>query len=403
MRQFPPEYYASFALELGERTLAIAAELPDGSLSWGRGFGVGGAPCTDSGIFNGRLGEALLFGALANASGLSTFSAAAECITAPMRQCLATRDGTASIVRNQGIGLMGLGSMLFGLVWIGIYLESRRIKHDVETAITNLSLPAFLPEASAELTWGLAGLTLGLLTAGDHGVAAAVELAVVCGKKILEQRVVDPVSGFRVWKTIGGDLSAGFAHGCTGIAHALLALHRRTYEHQFYDAAMETFSFERSLYCEESGDWPDNRMQRGPYLRGWCHGAAGIGLSRVSALGVLRNSDKGDIAHDLYLTLQRITSLRCLGDVDNLCCGGIGMAEFLLEAGRCLPNPLLVEAAKDAVEAIVDRARERGSFKLPVYQESHLQPGMWQGLTGVAFTLLRFSDPDHHPCLLRLE
>jgi lantibiotic modifying enzyme len=52
---------------------------------------------------------------------------------------------------------------------------------------------------------------------------------------------------------------------------------------------------------------------------------------------------------------------------------------------------------------VVGRASSFGSFALPVYHEQHLQPGMWQGLTGIAYLLLRMSAPDTHPSVLLLS
>src|SRR6185436_16539178 len=51
------------ARRIGESLLAEAEEREDGSLHWGRGAGRGYEATEDSGPFNGRSGEALLFAA----------------------------------------------------------------------------------------------------------------------------------------------------------------------------------------------------------------------------------------------------------------------------------------------------------------------------------------------------
>lgn len=213
--------------------------------------------------------------------------------------------------------------------------------------------------------------------------------------------MADSVTGFREWPTCEGRPSAGFAHGCSDIAHSLQQLGRRTGDRACYDTVTEAFAFERVLFEEHGTDWPDTRHQEGPLMCSWCHGAPGIGISRLSALHA--GFDESGIRSDLRLTLQQASEFWPSADPDILCCGSLGRADFVLEAGRLLRDEQLVSLARSMVDRVVSRATSTGSFLLPVDGERQLESGMWQGTTGIAFSLLRMADPDAHPCILLLS
>ncbi|WP_442168444.1 lanthionine synthetase LanC family protein, partial [Rhizobium leguminosarum] len=77
-----------------------------------------------------------------------------------------------------------------------------------------------------------------------------------------------------------------------GIAWALLELHRETSLEAFRIAAEEGFRYEQHWFSPEQENWPDLRnyqakatgtKQSLAYSTAWCHGAPGIGLSRLRA------------------------------------------------------------------------------------------------------------------------
>lgn len=398
-----PAGLTTLAATLGAKILLDATETSDGSLTWGRGYDRARRPIADAGLFNGRIGEALLFAALARATGDARFAAAAERVVLPLRRRLRAPNGPNATARETGLGLMGLGSMLYGLVRIGQYLGEPSIIADTRLAAAGLASATIHSDHRCEIGWGTSGLILGLLAVHETGDGVALDQATRCGAHLLERRVADPVTGLRAWPTHGGMPSAGFAHGSSGIAHALLELYRRVPDSLYPDAAIEAFAYERALYCKETGDWPDVRGQTTAVFCSWCHGAPGVGFSRLAALRNLTDRDQHGLLADLRVTLRRTVSYQATGEPDNLCCGNLGRADFLLEAGIRLGNPSLVDAANMILGKCVRAATPEGYFMLPVYTEAHTQPGLWQGLTGIAYTLLRFGAPQAHRCLLLLS
>jgi lantibiotic modifying enzyme len=401
---FPSETeLISLALRIGERILSDARDAGDGSLTWGRGFDVLRRPTQDAGLFNGRMGEALLFAALASSTCQSRFADASERVAFPLRSRLRVPGGADSVAQEIGLGLTGLGSVLYALVRIGKYLDSASFIADASCAATGISDAMIRSDTHFEFWSGSAALVMGLLAVSDTGVGNALEKARTCGTHLLANRVADPVTGLRAWPTQNRLPSVGFAHGSTGIAHALMELHQRTGDRSFYEAALEAFEFERAIVREDIGDWPDVRDQTSPVFCGWCHGAAGVGFSRLAGIDSILEHDQSPLLTDLHRALSRTAAYLGTADPDNLCCGHFGRADFLFETGIRIGNHSLIQIAKSKIATRLEDATDDALFALPVYENQQDQPGMWQGLTGVAYSILRFASPEVHSCILLLR
>lgn len=394
--------YVRRARGLVEGMLQQARELPDGSLTWGRGAGRDRLPVADSGPFNGRCGEALLLAAAYRVTGEQVFAEAASRVLLTLDRRLgqaAYRDELADTVEN---GLCGLAGILYAMVRVGDLLDRP------EPMASARHLVGLFDEGAAsderfDVIWGAAGVILGLLALAERGCAQALSTAEQWAEHLLARRQADPVSGLRGWLTIRATPSSGFAHGASGIAHALLRLFRHSRNPAYYDAAFESFALERHLYVEEAGNWA-SESQEGRLLNmiSWCHGGAGIALARLSALELVRQEDETDLAHDLRLALRATASAQ-VPAVDTLCCGYFGRIDVLLEAGRRLGNASLERQAHQLARSRLERA-DREGFKMPPAEdlEPHLVPGLWQGPGGVAYALLRLAEPDACPCVLAM-
>jgi lantibiotic modifying enzyme len=393
----------TLAARIGTRVLSEAIEAKDGSLTWGRGFDTEKRPIADGGLFNGRVGEALLFAALGHATGEKRFLDASRKIVRPLQERLRGPDGPDAIAREIGLGLAGLGSVLYAFVRLGKCLHVPSLIADACKAADGISCETIQSDSSFEFVFGTSGLILGLLAVADTGHEYALAQAKRCAAHLLANRVADSMTGLHAWPTSEGKPSSGFAHGSSGIAHSLLQLYGRVRDAHYYEAAIETFEFERTLFVEETGDWLDVRDQTTPVFCTWCHGAPGVGLSRLSAIGHLRDGDQSAVLTDLRAALHRTLAHQANGDSDNLCCGNLGRADFLLEAGRRLENRSLISSAYALVCERVRAATPELFFRLPLYDEPHLQPGLWHGVTGIAYTLLRFGAPDTYGSLLLLS
>jgi lantibiotic modifying enzyme len=79
----------------------------------------------------------------------------------------------------------------------------------------------------------------------------------------------------------------------------------------------------------------------------------------------------------------------------HVCCGDFGKLELLLEAGRRLSRPDWVDAAGRRAAAIIARADagRQGFSCMAGYTDSLFTPGLFTGMAGMGYQMLRLADP----------
>ncbi|HZE81095.1 MAG TPA: type 2 lanthipeptide synthetase LanM [Candidatus Polarisedimenticolia bacterium] len=211
------------------------------------------------------------------------------------------------------------------------------------------------------------------------------------------------------WKTIAGveqkDLT-GFSHGTAGIAWSLLELHAKFNEPRFLEGAIAALRYERRWFDVAQENWPDFRSegQLGTPVCGmaWCHGAPGIGLSRVRAQQLLNDDEcrnEADIA--IRTTARGLSSALHSGQGNcSLCHGSMGNAELLLFAGDVQGNSsrleMVVHLADEAIQAY---RMNRNPWPCGVLNGGE-NPGLMLGLAGIGYFYLRLFDRSLAPSIL---
>jgi lantibiotic modifying enzyme len=198
--------------------------------------------------------------------------------------------------------------------------------------------------------------------------------AMQCGEHLLA--VARKSKHGLAWATIGdtprGYELCGYAHGAAGIALALLKLYVATGATHYKHAAYEGFRYERHWFSPAHHNWPDLRDAQPhtsrsalPYdMVAWCHGAAGIGLSRLRAYELTQdNLFLEEATQAAQATLRWVQSPGVLQRESFCRCHGVaGNASFLLAAGNALKQPMWVDAVLEAGRAGL---REYASRRLP--------------------------------------
>jgi lantibiotic modifying enzyme len=77
--------------------------------------------------------------------------------------------------------------------------------------------------------------------------------------------------------------------------------------------------------------------------------------------------------------------------LDTLCCGALGGIELLCEAGTALDRSNLRECAAERLLAVVKRAASTGDYAWNSGTRQ-FNLGLFRGLAGVGYTLLRQTD-----------
>jgi type 2 lantibiotic biosynthesis protein LanM len=302
-------------------------------------------------------------------------------------------------------GFVGWGGLLYMMSHLGVMWSEPDLLAEAEELVEEL--PRRIEEdKSLDVIAGAAGC-IGALLSLDwcRPSRRVLEVAKQCGERLLIKARRMP-HGLGWSPTFGEVPLAGFSHGAAGIAWALLELSIASGEERFRTAALDGIAYERSLFSAEAGNWMDLRppdseaeQARGEKTKfpvAWCHGAPGIGLSRLLCQRLVNEpAFKGEID-----TALRTTLTGGFGYNHCLCHGDLGNLEFLLQAGQALPESAWAEEARRLAAAILNSITlESWLCGNPLALES---PGMMTGLAGIGYGLLRCAQPARVPSVLAL-
>ena len=383
------------AIWAGERCNWVGAAMEFDGGSWVVAQRAGGPD-----LYGGTSGIALFLARLAHLTGERVYRLVAR---GAIRQALSRLDAFPPSARLALYA--GAGGVAYVLVQVAELLADTTLGAEAEALVAELAR-ADAAQAGLDVTSGAAGaipLLLGLRRRWpDLGL---LELAVRLGDHLLAAAHRGD-AGWS-WDTIGTpgqrDLT-GFSHGTAGIGWALLELDRVVALGRFRRAAEQAFRYERHWYNAEQENWPDFRgVPAAPGDAGraavcalaWCHGAPGIGLSRLRAYQLLGDDACRAEAEAALRTTARMLERALAGGQDgfSLCHGLAGNAELLLCAAAILADG----RQRDLAERL-------GRYGIQRYLEPHQPwpcgvlgggetPGLLLGLAGIGHFYLRLAVP----------
>jgi len=273
--------------------------------------------------------------------------------------------------------------------------------------VSALARPPSGPDRCPDVILGSAGSIISLLALADEFDAPAlVEKAAATGNELIDAATITP-HGWS-WAIPGRRYRhhlCGLSHGAAGIGWALLELFAVTGEERFRTGAIGAFAYERSWLDERSGTWPDLRIggqRRGacrriasPAVGTWCHGEGGIALTRLRAIEVLGTEE---CASDAEVALEA-TCWDLAGALPyeiedlTLCHGAAGEADVLL-CGEAVLGERWREAAALAGElgCVALERHDSGQAEFPSGTAGGMTPGLFRGLSGIAWWFLRLHD-----------
>lgn len=199
----------------------------------------------------------------------------------------------------------------------------------------------------------------------------------------------------------------GLGHGASGIGLALMEIAALTGDARFARCAEASIAYETSWFDEAEGVWPDLRKGADLSAQGeapvaWCHGAAGIGLTRFRLWQLTGNrAYRADAVRALEMTADML--VRHLGEGANwsLCHGMLGNLDLLLDTGSTIGR-----SYAPVIEQVLDFGRREfaGKRRPWVYDTPTAEalPGLMLGGAGTGYAYLRASAPDSVPSVLRI-
>ncbi len=364
-------------------------------------------------LYHGTAGNALFLARLYRLTGERILRAVAE---GAVRQAVSRRDDVAASLRAGFY--TGWAGLAYACVEVGEAAgDERWIAEGVDLfgALRDQD-----PEIQAlDVLAGIAGGTAALLSVHQrHGGDGLLDLAVGFGDRLLE-RAEKRDEGWS-WDTMSGmaqDHLTGFSHGASGIAWALLELYQATSEERFKEAAVEGFRYERRWYSPQHENWPD---LRDPEMLGtpadpdadgltltypvlWCHGAPGIGLSRLRGWEILGDATlRAEAEAALRSTTRDLQSPAPMANNYSLCHGFAGNSELLIYGSQVLGEPSYRQAAEQVGWKGIQAHGQSGTPWPSGMLGAEEAPNLMLGMAGAGYFYLRLHDPEATPSALIL-
>jgi len=279
-----------------------------------------------------------------------------------------------------------------------------------------------------DLLNGCSGALLGLLhlhaAAGEDWILKTIDMFI---RRLVEQAHHGPAGLY--WDRTahyGGGL-CGFSHGAAGIGFVFLELGRYFHNTAFYWAAEQAFLYERFFFQKANlaNNWPDLRKEISPGedrreqqkafpgrdanfftgggdLNAWCHGAAGIGLTRLHAYRLLK---KKIYKKEFQIAIDKTT----LTDVASqnpsplfiLCHGGGGNAELFLDAYQTFKTGKYLSLAESIGVNILNYYKKYRRYLSGFRGAGVLEDkSLFMGNAGIGYFLLRLRDPGGVPTVM---
>lgn len=332
-----------------------------------------------SDLYSGNAGVGLFLALLASVTGDQAFRATAQ---AALQKALAGISQCTDLSFHSGT---------LGIAWcavrVGTLLGDAEL---LERGAALLDTATASSEGPLDVIGGHAGAILALLALDDAGPRRA--LALRLGRQLCEAALAQE-QGAIAWEPRGMHASrplTGYGHGVAGQATALAALGARLGDEALLDTARRAFAHEDACYDERSRNWPDFRIAHADDPPGnmvaWCHGAAGVGLSRAHLRTLGLSSLSTDEALPRALAATRRMLRKARRDWDrSLCHGSGGWLETLLAAGY----------REEVQETWREWLRSWDGRVIPSGLRSRApHPSLMLGSAGVGYALLRAAFPD---------
>jgi len=252
---------------------------------------------------------------------------------------------------------------------------------------------------------GDAGAILGLLSLREQlHRNDLLEVAKQLGDRLIETAHIDSYGAS--WRSeVESSIRnlTGLSHGTAGVAYALSQLFAVTSEERYKNTAEQAFEYERSCFDPEAKNWPDYRIN--PFIDkensgasftvAWCHGAAGIGISRLKAYKIFDDPKLKDEINCALSTTKESLEQALIGNPwDFSPCHGIsGLAEILyLEQEALSENSERVDNLihQTIVCGVNKYSIDQGCWPLGFNFDN--TPSLFTGLAGVGYFYLRMYD-----------
>ena len=191
-----------------------------------------------------------------------------------------------------------------------------------------------------------------------------------------------------------------------------MELHAATGDKRFRDGAIAGLDYERTHFCRKQGNWPDfQQVDNFPApdkpicLTAWCHGAPGIGLSRLRVWELLKRDEEVRVEFEIAAGTTRrwFEDAACPDGDFSLCHGASGNAELFIMDAELFERSDLWTIAESVGRRGAQRF-EQNNLPWPCgVAEAGETPNLMLGLAGIGHFYLRLYAPNEVPSILLIR
>ncbi|MES5888392.1 MULTISPECIES: type 2 lanthipeptide synthetase LanM [unclassified Bacillus cereus group] len=193
-------------------------------------------------------------------------------------------------------------------------------------------------------------------------------------------------------------LLTGLAHGASGYAWPLLEYAYKMDQTHLLNDILAILNYENSKVNDTQDNWLDLRGEKNLEAPAfWCHGAGGIGISRLMMSQFIENATIND---DLQKSVHILMN-KGFGTTHTLCHGDFGNLDFLLTYAKMTKNNEYIDISREIGEYVLKQKEENGKWNFDQNGDTNIL-GFMIGTSGIGFELLRLNNPDI-PSVLNLD
>ncbi|MGV8018377.1 MAG: lanthionine synthetase LanC family protein [Ignavibacteria bacterium] len=218
----------------------------------------------------------------------------------------------------------------------------------------------------------------------------------------------------------------GFSHGSAGIGFVFLELYNYFRNNEFRLLAEQAFKHENAFFDEKHGNWKD--LRKGMYtdpdknkhknsfynkefdfftkpssMNAWCHGAAGIGLSRLRAAELTNNPVyKRDLDFCIRKVLDDFHDDYCGNKSYTLCHGLFGNLDFLNDALSFVNEPDYKQEYSNIIHSVLNNLDTKNKYisGLASFAGAEEDLSLFNGNAGIGYFFLRLADSSNTESIL---
>ena len=263
---------------------------------------------------------------------------------------------------------------------------------------------------------GLSGTILGLLFIYDQTKRVLIKHQIISLIKVLIQKTHITDKGF-FWDKSPSSVKSlcGISHGASGVGLVFMELGRYFNNELFLEIACRSFDYENQFFNESENNWPDFRkaysdikgsrnyykkyisgdlqfFHDSPFISAWCHGAPGIGLTRIRAAEIGLNRYSNDILYARRNLTHNDPLYKQTSDC--LCHGSCGNNAIFLELYTRTEEQKYINLYTENCIGIIKYRSSVGKYFLGNPFKNTNDLSFFIGLSGIGYSFIKALNPN---------